>query len=179
MLLRYETTAWKDCVWYGTVLPMVSNVPLLFHSHSCFVYCSTLACTLQIQLSVDEDLYLTTDDRDQSLTTAIVSSCAVGLVFLGILVLFAVYDARVSRRQVMLLGTATKLYKIVSGLFPKIVKDRMMSSSATTNGVGDKDKTRTDASQGGLSSSYHDAPIADLFPETTILFADVRIHVSL
>eukprot|EP00977_Amphora_coffeiformis_P007624 scaffold1684_cov214-Amphora_coffeaeformis.AAC.8 len=146
----------------------LNSLRLRLHQHAPHDICSnlvTLLC-LQIRLAfyIDSDAFL----KDANTTAAIISSCVAGLIFLGILALFLLYDARVSRRQAKLQETANKMYTIVSGLFPKIVKDRMFSATANA-----KTTKSTGADSSRALVSFQDAPIADLFPHATIFFADI------
>jgi hypothetical protein len=101
---------------------------------------------------------------------------------------FAIYDYLVRKRQRKVLDKATRSTAIVSNLFPSTVRDKLMEEA-----LGQKNKTswrsspiktmrrdsglEDDSEKGGdcvLSDRlYGSAPIADFFPETTILFADM------
>jgi hypothetical protein len=82
--------------------------------------------------------------------------------------------------------TAVRSTTIVSSLFPKVVRDRIMNMGADEPG-----KKKTNAFKSGENTTFNlqsflrnDAPpeidqdcesdpIADLFPETTVMFADI------
>lgn len=98
---------------------------------------------------------------------------AVAFVFLFATSVFLVYDFFVERRQTRVLMTANRSNAIVNALFPANVRDRLMEEHETAT----KDKQGTNAftpsrpNIGGLSQSSK--PIADLFTEATVMFADI------
>lgn len=84
------------------------------------------------------------------------------------------------RRQRLVLNTAAKSSAVVNSMFPEAVRDRLL------NDDDEKEKKRakgvhfmnTGMNPGGADKSS--APIADFYPDTTILFADlVGFTVSL
>ena len=101
---------------------------------------------------------------------------------------FVVYDLLVERRQKRLLEEATKSGKIVDSLFPRAVRDRLFD---------DKDKPKPSSrtlfksasmiedrylrqghaqgsEEGSQSLSLGNLPpIADLYNDTTVMFADI------
>lgn len=103
-------------------------------------------------------------------------------------VIFLVYDMLVSFRQKKVLKAAEESNAIVSQLFPENVRDRLFKKE---KGKRDKKKAGYEPTKakmrnflsdgstdgGDLDMMDHDElddrPIADLFPETTILFADI------
>ncbi|CAB9502617.1 Receptor-type guanylate cyclase gcy [Seminavis robusta] len=90
---------------------------------------------------------------------------SVAAVFCFVVFLFLLYDRLVERRQKVVMTTATQQNAIVSSLFPSQIKDRLLEAQ----GSGD-------ASKGMALSQNGDAmgrPLADLFLETTVLFADI------
>jgi class 3 adenylate cyclase len=100
---------------------------------------------------------------------------------------FLVFDQRVFSRQQQLIDTATKQNAIVSSLFPKSVHKQLMEHIETPEGNKKNNKSgtahlrsylmeeATGAKQpkDGGESTLPSKPIADLFPETTIMFADI------
>jgi hypothetical protein len=77
---------------------------------------------------------------------------------------FLLYDFCVERRHKIVYSTAVHSQAIVSSLFPSNVRERIAARSTA-------DDFRK--SSGKIISANEDAPIADLFPETTIFFADI------
>lgn len=94
----------------------------------------------------------------------ILVTIAVGAVFLFAVLMFFVYDRLVERRQNLVLATAKQTTAIVSSLFPAQIKDRLMAQGADGKGLSSNVDDMNDT--GGK-------PLADLFLETTVLFADI------
>ena len=122
-------------------------------------------------------------------TPAIYTSVVV-LVFFFTAMVFILYDFLVTRRQSIVSHAAAKTQALVSSLFPKNVQQRILDDAneqamndykaKSHNGFrgkaqlkdfldGDEDFDERDAN----SSAFATRPIADLFPETTVLFADI------
>ncbi|GKY99151.1 hypothetical protein MPSEU_000870600 [Mayamaea pseudoterrestris] len=108
---------------------------------------------------------------------------AICCLFLFVAMTFIFYDRFVQRRNNIVLSAATKSHAILSSLFPSNIRDRLYA-----------EKTETDAAQSGSSNlksllandglagvageedaemGYKGKPIADLFTESTVLFADI------
>lgn len=130
-----------------------------------------------------------------------VYSLAVSLVFVVTVISFIVYDILVEKRQKKLLDSAERSGKIVSSLFPAMVRDRLFKQSSSmpeeeekqkkkeqgvkrilkaTNVVENTNKLKRFISQ--AESPENDSyttisnsapPIADLYNDCTILFADI------
>ena len=86
--------------------------------------------------------------------------------------IFVLYDWASERRQAVVLTSAIKSNAIVTSLFPSNVRDRMYKAdesnqTGTTQFVGRSNKLDT------LGSSLKGPPIADLFENTTVIFADL------
>eukprot|EP00934_Nitzschia_sp_Nitz4_P001273 Nitzschia sp. Nitz4//scaffold289_size23394//2//2242//NITZ4_008474-RA/size23394-augustus-gene-0.42-mRNA-1//-1//CDS//3329545813//1273//frame0 len=115
----------------------------------------------------------------------------VAAVFLFSIGMFFVYDRLVERRQAMVLEKALQSSAIVSSLFPKNVRDRLMVGGskgglARSEAVSTfRDRVMHRRRQGSSSHPVVDAnkengsmmddsqPIADLFPYCTVMFADI------
>lgn len=97
---------------------------------------------------------------------------AVALVFVTIFI-FLVYDRLVERRQAIVLRRAQQTSAIVSSLFPEQVADRLIE---TTSNEYDR-QGRQNQVKSFLSGASHlednGQPIADLFLNCTVLFADI------
>jgi len=133
-----------------------------------------------------KDLY-TSDDP---LTYAI----AVSLIFVFTAVVFLAYDWTVARRQNKVLRTATRTQAIVASLFPENVQERILQEAEnkdadqTTftprfrsnrtkdqlrNFLNEAEDDSPPADAGNKTMSLKSRPIADLFPEATVIFADI------
>jgi class 3 adenylate cyclase len=87
--------------------------------------------------------------------------------------MFLVYDRLVERRQAIVLKSANQSSAIVSSLFPKNVTDRLLNMVLESNSRTMTAKTRLKSFLNDFEDNQGLQPIADLFPETTVLFADI------
>ena len=130
------------------------------------------------------------DDFQTSTPWVLVSAVAGVLLFA--IAMFFVYDRLVERRQTLVLRKAVQSTAIVSSLFPKTVRDRLMNASLMGGDDGDartmsafRDRLRS--RKGSVVPQLEKMPtettsfadddfgetIADLFPNCTVLFADI------
>jgi class 3 adenylate cyclase len=111
-------------------------------------------------------------------------------VFLTMVMIFVFYDCLVERRQSRVIDAAERSDAIVRSLFPTAVRDRLYedakkkedeAKAADSSVFLETNKRRMknfmnegpgDPSQASNGSRRSD-PIADLFPNTTVLFADI------
>ena len=143
------------------------------------------------------DVYPTQEMKDKYLSDRPMHyAIAVAIIFIFTAFVFLVYDWAVQMRQNKVLKTATRTQAIVSSLFPKNVQERIFKDveeevkqeeqgnkmASRFRGNRTKDQLRTfltdgnDAKQNNefeKHSSLRSKPIADLFPEATIIFADL------
>jgi class 3 adenylate cyclase len=122
------------------------------------------------------------DDYHSSLP--IVLTVVVAATFFIMVAAFFLYDWFVHRRNNKVVGEAARSNAIVSSLFPSSVHDRLFEENAKKKAARAAEaptKSRIKnflASETGVVDDdddimYKTKPIADLFPETTILFADI------
>jgi hypothetical protein len=90
--------------------------------------------------------------------------CA-ALIFVFTSIVFVCYDWMVERRQKKLMTTAVQSSAIVSSLFPSAVRDRLFNL--------DQDDTRAITSRDKLFPNSASLPIADFYPHSTVMFADM------
>ncbi|KAL3914585.1 MAG: hypothetical protein SGILL_006046, partial [Bacillariaceae sp.] len=112
------------------------------------------------------------------------------LVVLGIFIFtilaFFFFDCMVQRRQTSIMTTALRQNALVSSLFPKNIQKQLMadldvdpvknkSGKAGLRSFLNDEATGggSDMEDGPASNGLNSKPIADLFPETTIMFADI------
>jgi Adenylate and Guanylate cyclase catalytic domain len=137
------------------------------------------------------------DDNEDS-NKAVVYTALVASLFFLLLVCFLVYDWLMEKRQSVVSNIATKSSAIVENLFPAQVRDRMLQGLKNAHHGDDQEKpidnggvskNSMPAAPGGLpgpvsvkqflsnddgmSNNLSSQPIADLFPNTTVLFADI------
>ena len=129
-------------------------------------------------------------DDFQTATPWILVSAVAGVLLFAI-AMFFVYDRLVERRQTLVLRKAVQSTAIVSSLFPKTVRDRLMNASLMAGDEGDartisafRDRLRSRNSSAApqvqkmqemtkLADDDFGETIADLFPNCTVLFADI------
>ena len=108
---------------------------------------------------------------------------AVVMVFIFAIAMFLVYDYVVEIRQSLILAHATQTTAIVSSLFPKNVRDRLMQAEAQPKGLGRKGSHHHSIAPTHRLKTYlngyngdneNGQPIADLFPHCTVFFADIE-----
>ena len=123
----------------------------------------------------------------------------IGVVCMSVftIIIFVVYDCVVQRRQHVVMKTAVRCFAIVSSLFPPRVRDRLMgppkqtSRTDDSNTSGDEtgafDESRPsrmrlrtflrygpdDHSDAAADPSSNLEPIAEMFPDVTVVFADI------
>jgi hypothetical protein len=100
---------------------------------------------------------------------------------------FILYDWLVQRRQDKVAATARRTAAIVASLFPSTVRDRILKEAEEKVEQDGKNKTQRGSfyyapkaqlktflhEEADGSKSFDTKPIADLFPETTVCFADL------
>jgi class 3 adenylate cyclase len=107
----------------------------------------------------------------------IITTCAIAMVFVFTAAMFLFYDRLVARRQVLILAKATQSTAIVSSLFPKQVRDRLMQTESDRNGgavaLASNNRLKTFLTGDDKANDGGGQPIADLFPHCTVYFADI------
>jgi hypothetical protein len=131
-----------------------------------------------LRSSIQQHLYPTsTFEESYNSNTPEVFAAVVASTFALVAIVFFVYDMFVQRRNQQLIERAAHSNAIVSSMFPGNIRDQLIGPHAPTS--SDKKKGHSlktfmasshDGTNGGGSV---DKPLADLFLETTILFADI------
>jgi hypothetical protein len=114
----------------------------------------------------------TMQDKYVTSSPAIFTAAAV-MIFVFTSMVFLLYDYMVERRQRVVMKTAVRSSAIVSSLFPKTVRDKIYPS--TDPGVDRKKFRGRKFSSNGSEPKTSPAvsPIAELYPETTVMFCDI------
>ena len=109
------------------------------------------------------------------------------LSFATLAILFIVYDSRVERRQAKVLSSAVRSSDLVSSLFPSSVQEHLYDANTTEERISNglfgnllmkrtatsvESSTPVDAAE--KEGSVVGNPIATLYPETTVMFADIK-----
>jgi len=115
-----------------------------------------------------------------------ITSILVVLVFLFTSFAFVFFDCLVTKRQTKLLNTALRQNAIVNSLFPQSVQEKLMEEAKQKLEADAEKKSRSKSHKRNLVSFLNDdgaeeervvplnsKPIADFFPNTTIMFADI------
>lgn len=125
------------------------------------------------------------EDSYKSNKPVIYAVVVVAMIIFSALV-FLMYDLFVARRQRQTQKQADQTDALVSQLFPGAIRERLFQN--TKNNKKNFGKNRSFAAQSSNGSTYNakndfvkagvnqdknDRPIADLFPEATVLFADI------
>eukprot|EP00934_Nitzschia_sp_Nitz4_P005403 Nitzschia sp. Nitz4//scaffold296_size27349//382//4345//NITZ4_008196-RA/size27349-snap-gene-0.39-mRNA-1//1//CDS//3329546261//5393//frame0 len=113
-----------------------------------------------------------------SSTPEVFSAVVFGTFFL-VLVVFVVYDRLVYQRNIRLVQNAARSNAVVSSLFPAKIREKLLEQQEIKQQqqqqqtqLGTKSKMKNFLT-GGLDNQAGCKPLADLFLETTILFADI------
>jgi class 3 adenylate cyclase len=115
-------------------------------------------------------------------------TCLVAAIFVFTSAIFILYDIFVRRRQTKVMESAIQANAIVTSLFPESIRSRLMGRIIPRPGrgkkleqvVAPKQQLRTmlkglhrRASEIQKAADSSSEPIADFFPDTTVIFADI------
>ncbi|KAL7562526.1 hypothetical protein ACA910_008233 [Epithemia clementina (nom. ined.)] len=116
----------------------------------------------------------------------VVMAVVVAAIFLAVALTFFMYDRFVRSRNVKVVNAAVRSNRIVSSLFPSNVRDRLLAEQEENEKIeAEQQGTQTRLKKFLATDSptsrdmetenimFKTQPIADLFPETTIMFADI------
>jgi hypothetical protein len=103
-------------------------------------------------------------------------------IFFFTILAFFLFDCLVQRRQSSIMNTALRQNALVSSLFPQNIQKQLMAdidAEAVKNKTGKAglrsylNNEAVEIEEASLEAGPKSKPIADLFPETTIMFADI------
>jgi class 3 adenylate cyclase len=106
-------------------------------------------------------------------------------IFTFTILAFFFFDCMVQRRQTSIMTTALRQNALVSSLFPKNIQKQLMadldaeavaknkSGKAGLRSFLNEEAANEDNPDAPSADGFKSKPIADLFPETTIMFADI------
>lgn len=115
-------------------------------------------------------IYPSEEFKSNYMTSApVIVTLAVAGVFVFAMLMFFVYDRLVERRQRLVMRKAEQTSAIVMSLFPKNVRDRMMEDA----GKAASSDPKATFKNTGQEENNTGAPIADLFPNATVMFCDI------
>eukprot|EP00980_Cylindrotheca_fusiformis_P017119 scaffold5260_cov101-Cylindrotheca_fusiformis.AAC.3 len=104
-------------------------------------------------------------------TNATIYTVVVIAIFAFTTLVFLLYDYSVGKRQRTVMDRILKQDRIVSDVFPTAIRDRLYENQAKNMLTGDVDLLDDEGFIG--SKSMASAPLADLFPSVTVVFADL------
>ncbi len=166
--LTYEAMAHKADFAYQ------QETPPIYEDDTGETLCASSAFTITVYPTEQFQSNYTT--IDPLIYTLVVLS-----IFLFTVLAFCLFDCLVHRRQTIIMNTALRQNALVSSLFPKSIQKQLMEDYEETlnnrTGKARLSSFLNDKASGTLEAPLTDdkksKPIADLFPETTIMFADI------
>lgn len=112
-----------------------------------------------------------------SSSTPEIFTAVVAATFMLMVAVFVVYDIFVQRRNSKLIHNAARSNAIVSSLFPRSIRDRLIGRQpdrAVRKASTLKSYMNSDVSTESVGGQAQESkPLADLFLETTVVFADI------
>jgi Adenylate and Guanylate cyclase catalytic domain len=116
------------------------------------------------------------DEMKAALTTnnALVFLIVTLLSFAVLAVIFVTYDFKVERRQKKVLSSAVRSSEIVSSLFPSSVHDQLYPTLVSSDRRTMRMWPIQEEHENRESVTTVGGPIAKLYPETTVMFADLK-----
>eukprot|EP00980_Cylindrotheca_fusiformis_P022135 scaffold9027_cov107-Cylindrotheca_fusiformis.AAC.4 len=128
---------------------------------------------------VNVHVYPSAELEDSSKTdNDVIYTVTVVAIFVFTTLVFMLYDYSVGKRQRTVMDRVVEQDRIVSDVFPTAIRDRLYENQAkiTMNGnlvAGDDEPLGLDDAFYGRSNATGSAPLADLFPSVTVVFADL------
>jgi hypothetical protein len=143
---------------------------------------TTIALTLnQDRCKLWLSIYPTAEmDEHYNDSFPLIITGVIAAVFVFTAAVFLVYDRMVEHRQSLVLDKAKRSTAIVSSIFPKQVRDRLMEAPIQGNATKLRSLLSKSSMVGSKEASANATdimssnPIADLFPEATVMLADVE-----
>jgi hypothetical protein len=111
-------------------------------------------------------------EEDNKTRIPFITTFAVAMVFVFTALVFWLFNSLVEKRQQLVLNQATQSTAVVSAFLPDAVQQRLLGSSGEDGAYNSPMKRlKTFLAEG--EDEENAKPIADLFPFTTVLFADI------
>jgi hypothetical protein len=136
-------------------------------------YDNELALSLPNHCAYSFYLYpgdLLKEDTESSLPVVLVS--VVAGAFALMLMAFIMFNYFVDRRNKKIVGAAAKFNAVIASLFPDNVRGRLFNDDVDV-AKGRNTEGKIQRENIPVSTNRKSKAIADLFPETTIMFADI------
>ena len=130
-------------------------------------------CPYTLRLYPSEDME-NTYTSNKAIIFMLVTLCS----FVVLTILFIAYDSSVERRQQKVLSSAVRSSTLVSSLFPSSIQEQLYNISVEKERVSQR--TASDVENDEIvdavekTQGFSGNAIATLYPETTIMFADIK-----
>ncbi|KAL3933781.1 MAG: hypothetical protein SGBAC_010248 [Bacillariaceae sp.] len=152
---------------YGKEFTLVADSSVFTEVPMASGYCSHTAT-----------VYPSSQMREQMATTApVFYTVATAVIFVFTMLVFVFYDYLIQKRQKYLADKATKTNAIISSLFPKIVRDRLLENggpnASAMTGITTTSEHKKGSDAVAAGNSPNGPPIADFFANTTVMFGDI------
>ena len=114
----------------------------------------------------------TTFQKSYKTSTPAIYAAVVAFTFVLVALVFFIYDMLVQLRNEKIIVTAARSSAIVSSMFPDTIRDRLLERNDARAKRGHLKSFLLNGDEEN-SSDLSTKPLADLFLETTVLFADI------
>ena len=104
-----------------------------------------------------------------------ISAITIAVSFAAVIIIFVVYDLLVRKRNENLIKKAAKSNAVVSNLFPDAIRDKMLG---TEDNKSPSNKMKAFLHDGKVAQDRTEKVLADLYLDTTCLFADISSFTS-
>ena len=117
-------------------------------------------------------------EADYKTNTPLIFAGVVAGTFLLVIVVYYIYDLQVQQRNELMIENAAKSNAIVTNIIPDHLRDRLLNQQEKnlhrSGSALRKSNLKTFLNDGnGMGDCQSDAPLADLFLDCTVLFADI------
>ncbi|GKY95687.1 hypothetical protein MPSEU_000529700 [Mayamaea pseudoterrestris] len=168
---------------YTLVESTYTGFASLFDQHGDINVDPATACSYKLMVFPSPEFQATYHNFYPNMFRGIVLS-----VFFGVILIFIIYDCVVEDRQAKVVNQAQRSDAIVRSLFPDAVRDKLYQNAIRKeeeqkllhkNGLTEAPKHKLkkmlaeDAEDRANGQGISSEPIADLFPNTSVLFADI------
>jgi Adenylate and Guanylate cyclase catalytic domain len=126
-------------------------------------------CQYSLRLYPSDDL-----KSDHTTNNALTFMLATLVSFAILAIIFFTYDFKVERRQKKVLSSAVRSSEIVSSLFPTSVQDQLYPTIADDEKRSVPFWNANEKLTEMRTKEIMEGPIAKLYPETTVMFADIK-----
>jgi Adenylate and Guanylate cyclase catalytic domain len=183
----------QSATWFvngeeSTLLGLDHLIPEEYASHQT-THCISTAPSVNQTHSIHQNetcsfvvgLYPSQEFREAYTSTfPVIYTSVVAIVFCLVVATFLCYDRFVQKRNEKVVRTAARSNAIVSSMFPTAFRDRLYRDSLNGPGDSAKDGLRSflDFDEAGDTQLASGQPIADLFPDVTLMFADISGFTS-